>query len=122
MQKLSLLLLTGFGAGVLSGVFGIGGGVILVPVSVLLLGMTQQAASGTSLVALLAPVGILGVAEYYRSGKIGPENIKTGLIMAAGMLVGAYFGARIAVVLPETILRKAFSIFLGLIAVKMWFM
>lgn len=114
------LVLVGLSAGVLSGIFGIGGGVLIVPMLALLLGFPQQRASGTSLIALLLPVGALGAWEYYKSGKIGPEDLQAGLLIAAGLFVGAFFGARVAVQLPEVTLRRAFSVLLVLVAVRMW--
>ncbi len=120
---LQLIGLLGIGitAGLLAGMFGVGGGVIIVPAMVLLYGMTQQSAIGTSLIALLLPVGLLGVVEYYRSGKISTENIWIGLIIAAGLFVGAYVGAKIATHLASDILRKAFAVFMGIVALHLWF-
>ena len=116
-----IMLFIGLLAGVLSGMFGIGGGIIIVPALVLLLGMTQQTASATSLVALLLPVGILGVLEYYREGRISMDNIWLGLLLAAGLFIGAYFGARIATHLSGTVLRRAFAVFTGIVALRLWF-
>ncbi|MEI7825191.1 MAG: sulfite exporter TauE/SafE family protein [Chlorobiaceae bacterium] len=115
------LLLVGLAAGLLSGMFGVGGGIIIVPAMVLLFGMTQQSAIATSLIALLLPVGLLGVMEYYRSGKISGENIWIGLIVAAGLFAGAYFGAKIATQLSSDILRKFFAVFMGIVALHLWF-
>jgi uncharacterized protein len=115
------LLLVGLAAGLLSGMFGVGGGIIIVPAMVILFGLTQQSAIATSLVALLLPVGLLGVMEYYRSGKISGENIWIGLIIAAGLFVGAYFGAKIAMHLSGDTLRKAFAVFMGIVALHLWF-
>jgi len=119
-QTLSMLLV-GLSAGVLSGLFGIGGGIIIVPALVLLFGMTQQTASATSLVALLLPVGILGVMEYYREGRISMENVWLGLLLAVGLFLGAYFGARIATHVSGTVLRRAFALFTGIVALRLWF-
>lgn len=119
MQWISLLVI-GVAAGMLSGMFGVGGGVIIVPSLVFLFGMSQQTASGTSLMALLLPVGLLGVLEYYRSGKISTENIWFGLIIALGLLAGAYFGARIAIDMPSDILRRLFAVFLVFTAIRLW--
>ncbi len=115
------LLLVGLSAGLLSGLFGVGGGIIIVPAMALLFGMTQQSAIGTSLIALLLPVGLLGVMEYYRSGKISTENIWIGLVIAAGLFAGAYFGAKIATHLSNDTLRKAFAVFMGIVALHLWF-
>ncbi|MCX6178255.1 MAG: sulfite exporter TauE/SafE family protein [Chlorobiales bacterium] len=120
MQLIALFSI-GVGAGLLSGMFGVGGGVIIVPAMVLLFGMTQQSAVATSLIALLLPVGLLGVIEYYRSGKISMDNIWIGLIIAAGLFAGAYFGVRIATHLSNDTLRKAFAVFLGIVAFHLWF-
>jgi uncharacterized membrane protein YfcA len=120
MQLIPILFI-GVCAGIMSGLFGIGGGIILVPFLVLALGYPQQTASGTSLVALLLPVGIFGVYEYYKAGKIGPEHIRYGLLIAVGMFVGTYFGSRLAVVLPANTLRKMFAVFTAIVSVKIWF-
>ncbi len=115
------LLVVGVSAGLLSGLFGVGGGIIIVPALALLFGMTQQSAIATSLMALLLPVGFLGVLEYYRAGKISAENIWIGLVIAAGLFVGAYFGAKIATHLSSEMLRKAFAVFMGIVALHLWF-
>ncbi|ACF46798.1 MAG: sulfite exporter TauE/SafE family protein [Prosthecochloris sp.] len=115
-----LMIATGLAAGVLSGMFGVGGGVIIVPVLVLALGFTQHAANATSLVALLLPVGLLGVLEYFRAGKIGTDNIWFGLLIAAGLFFGALLGAKLANGLSGDVLRKMFAVFLGIVAVRMW--
>ncbi|MBM3162059.1 MAG: sulfite exporter TauE/SafE family protein [Chlorobi bacterium] len=120
MQTL-FMLIVGIAAGMLSGMFGVGGGIIIVPALVLLSGMSQHSANATSLVALLLPVGLLGVMEYYRSGKITTENIWMGLIIAAGLFAGAFFGARIATSLSGDMLRKAFALFIGIVAFRLWF-
>lgn len=120
MQSAGLLFL-GVMAGILSGMFGVGGGIIIVPALVLLFGMTQQSAVATSLVALLLPVGLLGVVAYYHSGKISTENILIALLIAAGLFAGAFFGAKIAIHLSSDTLRKAFAVFMGIVALHLWF-
>ncbi len=107
-------------AGVFSGMFGIGGGIIIVPALIYLFKMPQHTATGTSLVALLFPVGLLAVWEYYCIGKITTDNIKWGLLISIGLFIGAFLGAKLAVQLPETILRRSFSVLLVLMAIKMW--
>jgi len=120
MQLLSLLAI-GVAAGMLSGMFGVGGGVIIVPALVFFFGMNQQTASATSLIALLLPVGLLGVLEYYRSGKIGMENIWFGLAIAAGLFAGAFLGARLAIELSSDLLRRMFAVFLVFVAIRLWY-
>lgn len=112
-----IFLAIGLVAGVLSGIFGIGGGVIIVPSLILLAGMVPLSATGTSLAALLLPVGILGAWEYYRKGNI---NITAALWIALGLLVGVWLGARLAQHLTPVQLKRAFSVFLVLVAARMW--
>ena len=111
----------GIVAGISSGLFGVGGGTIIVPALIFLVGVSQVTATGTSLVALLLPVGIFGVLEYYKMGKITREHIVYGLMIAIGMFLGVYLGARIAVGLSEHVMKRLFSAFLMMIALKLWF-
>jgi uncharacterized membrane protein YfcA len=113
-----ILLLIGLGAGVLSGLFGIGGGVVIVPALIFIARMQPQSATGTSLAALLLPVGALGAWEYYKTGNL---NLGAGLLVALGLFVGAGVGARLALQLSPAGMRRAFAVFLALIAVRMWF-
>jgi uncharacterized membrane protein YfcA len=119
---MQILYFLGIGlcAGVLAGIFGVGGGLIIVPALVLIAGFTQSAAAGTSLVALLAPVGIGGVYAFYHAGKINMTHIKAGLLISAGMFFGAFFGAKIALLLPEIALKRSFCIFVVLVAARLW--
>ena len=123
MTAISFLPMIGVGliTGLFAGVFGIGGGVVIVPMLVLIFKYSQPAAVGTSLVALLLPVGLLGAIEYYRSGKLSHDQIKVGLVIAIGLFFGTLIGAKIGIGLPQGGMQKAFSIFLALIAVKLWF-
>ncbi len=120
MMQIFWMLLTGLAAGVLSGMFGVGGGIIIVPVLVLIMGFSQHTANATSLIALLFPVGLLGVLEYYRGGKIAPEHILFGVIIALGLVGGALLGAKIAISLTNEALRKIFAVFTGIVAIRMW--
>ncbi len=108
-------------AGVLSGLFGIGGGLIIVPALALILGFEQQTASATSLVALLFPVGALAVWTYWQAGKISEEHVFAGLVIAAGMLVGGLFGSRIGITLDPLVARRAFAVFMLIVATRLWF-
>jgi uncharacterized membrane protein YfcA len=105
-------------AGVLSGVFGIGGGVVIVPALILLAGFVPIVATGTSLAALLLPVGALGAYEYYKKGHL---NLPAALWIALGLFIGVWFGARLAQNLTPAQLKRSFAIFLVLVAGKMWF-
>src|ERR1039458_6752882 len=93
-----MMLLVGLVVGMVSGVVGIGGGVLFIPALVWLLGMSQLKAQGTSLGALLAPVGIFAFWEYYRRGN---ADLRVALLLAAGFLVGGYFGAVGAQFMPQ---------------------
>ena len=115
------MLLLGLFAGVLSGLFGIGGGLLVVPALVILFGFTQQTASATSLIALLFPVGALAVWTYWQEGKISMPHVIAGCLIACGMLAGGLIGARIGVGLDPVVARRWFAVFMALVAVKMWF-
>lgn len=112
-----LYLAIGAAAGILAGLFGIGGGVVIVPALIFFAGMKATTATGTSLGALLLPVGALGVFEYWRRGNI---QLSASLWIAAGLFVGAWLGAVVAQQVPPTFLQRAFAIFLVLIAGRMW--
>jgi uncharacterized membrane protein YfcA len=121
MAETLAFLATGALAGVCSGIFGIGGGVILVPMLVMAFGYAQITATGTSLVALLLPVGLLGVLNFYYAGKIDATNIKAGLLIAAGIFVGTYAGSLISIPMNENVLKKLFAVLLLALAIRMWF-
>jgi uncharacterized membrane protein YfcA len=103
------MLMVGLAAGVLSGMFGIGGGVVIVPVLVTLFGFGLQEAVGTSLAALLMPVGIFAAIAYYRAGKL---KIGIAIWVALGLAAGALLGAQIALGLNVDLLQSAYAVFL----------
>jgi uncharacterized membrane protein YfcA len=107
----STLVVLGFGflAGVLSGMFGIGGGLVIVPALVVVLGMSIKSATATSLFALMWPVGLLGVIAYWREGYV---DARAGLWIAIGLFLGAYLGARVTLALPATAVRRGYAVFL----------
>ena len=111
-----LVSLLGLLAGVVSGLFGVGCAVVIIPGLVLIAKLPQHTAHGTSLAALLLPVGLLGTLEYYKRGQV---NLAFAAVVAAGLLIGAYFGARLAGSLNDVMLRKAFGIFLLLVSAKL---
>jgi len=116
MVQLAIAGLIGLVGGVLSGLFGIGGGLVIVPGLILFLGMTTKQAAGTSLAALLLPVGILGAMEYWRAGYI---DVKFAILVAVGILIGAFFGARLAVGLPNELLQRMFGVLLIVVGVRL---
>lgn len=107
-QAVTLLIL-GIAAGVLSGMFGIGGGVIIVPALILLFGFDQLEANGTSLAALLMPVSIFAVWQYYRAGKL---QIPVAAWIAVGLIFGGFIGAELAIGLPAATLKQLYGFFL----------
>ncbi len=113
--KWYLLLVVGVVAGVASGLFGIGGGLVIVPALVGLLRFDQKLAVGTSLGALLLPVALPAVLTYYNEGKL---QIETSLLVAVGLLFGAFAGARIALGLPSTTIKRLYAVFLLVVAVR----
>jgi uncharacterized membrane protein YfcA len=112
-----VLIAIGLAAGVLAGLFGIGGGIVIGPALILLRGFSPQMAVGTSLGALLLPVGALGAWEYYRRGNL---DITASLWVALGLLIGAWLGARLALSISGPMLQKGFAIFLVVIAIRVW--
>ncbi|MBK7348490.1 MAG: sulfite exporter TauE/SafE family protein [Gemmatimonadetes bacterium] len=104
-------------AGILSGLFGIGGGVVIVPALLLMARMKPETATGTSLAALLLPVGALGAYRYYRSGFL---DLPVALKLAAGLFVGAWVGAHLALKLSPRDLQRAFAVFLVFVAGHLW--
>ncbi|MBP2282860.1 putative membrane protein YfcA [Flavobacterium sp. CG_23.5] len=119
MTATTVLILIGIGltAGILSGLIGIGGGIIIVPM-LLLIGLTQQQAQGTSLAVMLPPIAFLAVLNYHRAGQI---EWKYAIIISALFIVGSYFGSKIAINLNPKILKKVFGVVLLLIAGEMLF-
>jgi uncharacterized membrane protein YfcA len=118
VQTIILLILVGLAAGMLSGLVGIGGGIIIVPALVMFLGFSQKEAQGTSLGILLLPIGILAVFQYHKEGYV---NVQYVLTVAVAFLIGGYFGSRIAIALSDEKVKKIFAIALMLLAVKMFF-
>ena len=118
VQTVALIVLVGLAAGMLSGLVGVGGGIIIVPALIYILGFNQHQAMGTSLGILLLPAGILAVMNYYKKGYI---DIKVVVILFAGFVIGGYFGSKISLGMQESMLRKIFAIVLILIAGKMLF-
>lgn len=118
MLMLIVALVLGVGVGIFSGLIGVGGGVIAIPLLVYLFQMDQKTAQGTSLIMLLGPSGIFAVMEYYRAGNV---HWRIGVVMALGVLLGAYFGGAWAQQLSNLVLRRVFAVVMMGVAVKMFF-
>ena len=118
MNEIIILLIIGLAAGLVSGVLGIGGGIIIIPMLVGFLGYTQKDAQGTSLGLLLLPIGILAVMNYYKAGYV---NLKAVGIMVVTFVIGSYISSLYAVNLPEGMLKKIFAVFLIVYAFKLFF-
>ena len=115
-QIIVLLVLIGLAAGVLSGLVGVGGGIIVVPALVFFLGFTQHEAQATSLGLLLLPVGILAVLSYYNKGYI---DIKVVGIMAVAFIIGGWLGSKLALSVSEVAVKRVFAVILFYTAFKM---
>lgn len=118
MNDIIILLAVGLAAGLLSGLVGIGGGIIIVPVLVYFLGFTQQQAQGTTLFMFLFPIGILGVMNYYKAGAI---DWKVAAIIASTFFVGSFFGSKLAISIDQATVKKIFGIIIIALGIKMTF-
>lgn len=108
------VLLTGLAGGVASGLFGIGGGTIIVPILGLLLGFTQHRAQGTSLIALIPPTGLLAVMAYWKAGYV---DWRAGLLLIPGVFFGGIAGGNIAKKIPAVAMRKTFAVLMFLLGI-----
>jgi len=117
MEK-GLFVLLGLGAGVLSGLVGIGGGIVVVPALAFFFGYSQHQAQGTTLAMMVPPIGILAALEYWKAGYV---NIPAAALLCAGFLFGGFVGGRFAASLPSTTLEKVFGVVLLAVSLKMIF-
>jgi uncharacterized membrane protein YfcA len=115
-----ILILIGVFAGMLSGLVGVGGGIVIVPALVYLLAFSQKQAQGTSLAILMLPIGILAVMNYYKDPNVHFDPKVIALIIV-GFVGGSYFGSKLALSLPDQTVKKIFAIFMMLMAIKMLF-
>jgi uncharacterized membrane protein YfcA len=118
MSTSMLLMIIGIGivTGIMAGMLGIGGAVIMIPALVFLLGFSQHMAQGTSLAVMLPPIGIIAAYNYYKAGHV---DMRFALILAVTFLIGSYFGSKLAVTMPQVVLKKIFGVLLLLVAAKM---
>ncbi len=113
---LLLLIAVGIVTGFMAGMLGIGGAIIMIPALVFLLGLSQQSAQGTSLAVMLPPIGILAAYNYYKAGNV---NLKFALILAVAFIAGSFFGSKLALEIPQPVLKKLFGLLLLLVAGRM---
>ena len=113
------LIVIGLLAGVLSGFMGVGGGVVMIPLMILLLGFNQHEAQGMSLAVLAVPVTFIAAYNYHANGH--PINWKFALVIAVFFVVGGYLGSKVAVSINQNVLKKIFAVILVIAAVKMFF-
>ncbi len=113
-----ILLAVGLLAGFLSGMVGIGGGIIIVPVLVYFLDFTQHQAQGTTLFMFLLPIGILGVMNYHKQGYV---DYKTALIICSTFVFGSYFGSKLAISVDQKTIKQIFGVVIILLGAKMLF-
>jgi len=117
MMVISYIIL-GLAAGVLSGLLGIGGGVLIVPALVYLCGFTQLQAQGTTLALMVPPIGILAAMRYYQAGNV---KLAAAVLICLGFVAGGYFGANMAQDIPHVVLKRSFGIFMLLVSLQMIF-
>jgi len=111
-----LYLLLGLITGIFSGLLGIGGAIIIIPILVLLFGLSQHMAQGTTLALMVPPIGLLAAWTYYKAGHV---DLKISGLICLGFFVGGLVGARFATQIPEQVLRKVFGAALLLASLKM---
>jgi hypothetical protein len=117
-STLLILLSIGLGAGMLSGFVGIGGGVVIVPALVFLLGLSQHEAQGTSLFVLVMPVVFLALTNYWKTGNV---NWKYGLIIAIAFIIGGFFGSKLSLKLSPQIVKLAFGLLMAYVSFQLIF-
>lgn len=112
------ILVVGLLAGFMSSLIGIGGGIVIVPMLVLLFGLNQKEAQGTSLLMLSLPVALIGAYNYYKNGY---ANWKIALMLAATFVIGGYLGSKVVLNMDMTVVKKVFAVFMIVIAIKYLF-
>src|SRR6056297_1942109 len=118
MNEIILLLIVGLLAGFAGGMMGVGGGVVVIPALVFIMGFSQHEAQGTALAFMLPPIGLLAAWNYYKAGYV---NVKYAVFLTLAFVVGAYVGSLISVQVPDKILKKIFGLMLLYVSYRMIF-
>lgn len=116
LGTLLILIAIGLVAGIFSGIVGLGGGIIIIPALIYILGLSQKEAQGTSLALMLPPIGLLAAINYYKAGAI---NLKFALVIALAFLIGGYLGSKVALSLTDQTLKKIFAFALLILGLRM---
>ncbi|MBN1871766.1 MAG: sulfite exporter TauE/SafE family protein [Candidatus Omnitrophica bacterium] len=119
MSQIASYILWGLIAGIASGFLGIGGGIIIIPALVLIFGLTQHQAQGTTLALMIPPIGLLAAMKYYQAGNV---NLKIALFVCLGFFFGGYLGASFVHHVPDVILRKVFGVVMLFVSLKLIFL
>jgi len=111
-----ILIVIGLLAGILSGLVGVGGGILMIPLLIIFLGLTQHEAQGTALFAMLPPIGVLAAINYYKEGFVKWEY---AIVIAFTFVIGGYLGSKLSLSLPPQMVRRVFGIIMLLGAIKL---
>jgi|TARA_B100000768_G_C11172453_1_gene329305 hypothetical protein len=111
-----ILIIIGLFAGIISGLVGVGGGILMIPLLIILLGLTQHQAQGTALFAMLPPIGILAAINYYNEGFV---KLEYAIVIAFTFVIGGYLGSKLSLSLPPQTVRRVFGIIMLLGAIKL---
>ena len=117
-METALFIALGLAAGIMSGLVGVGGGILVVPALIFLFGFSQHQAQGTTLAMMVPPIGILAAWAYWSQGYV---DIKAAALLCAGFFIGGYFGGRLATSLSSPALERVFGVVLLVVAVKLIF-
>ena len=118
MSSLYILIFIGLLAGIMSGLVGVGGGILIIPLLIFLLGFTQHEAQGTALFAMLPPIGILAAINYYKEGFVKWEY---AAVIALTFVLGGYVGSKISLNLSPNIIQRIFGVIMLIGAIKLIF-
>ncbi|WP_335339121.1 sulfite exporter TauE/SafE family protein [Lutibacter profundi] len=121
LTTIIILSIIGLLAGILSGLVGIGGGIIMVPLFILFLGLTQHNAQGLSLAVMLPPVTFFAVYNYHTAGEGGNIDWRIALLVAVLFMIGGFLGSKIALQIDQRMLKKIFGVMMLIVAIKLIF-